>query len=71
MRSKNGAHHRDVISLQIKANEVHVKPLKPREALLIIKESDDDEESENEEDESKIKTLNISDISDIEKEEDK
>ena len=62
---------KNVVSLQIKANEVYVKPLKPKEALLIIKESDDKEESENEEDESKIKTLNISDISDIEKEEDK
>lgn len=35
---------KNVISLQIKANEVYVKPLKPREALLIIKESDDEEE---------------------------
>ena len=48
-----------VISLQIKANVVYVKPLKPREALLAIKERDDEEESENEEE---IKTLNISDI---------
>lgn len=35
---------KNVISLQIKANEVYVKPLKPREVLLIIKESDDEEE---------------------------
>lgn len=48
-----------VISLQINANVVYVKPLKPREALLAIKERDDEEESENEEE---IKTLNISDI---------
>ena len=46
-----------VISLQIKVHEVYVKPLKPREALLIIKESDG-EKDEN-------ITLNISDITDI------
>ena len=40
-----------VISLQIKAHEVYIKPLKPRESILEIKESDDEEdfESENEE----------------------
>ena len=30
-----------VTSLQIKVNEVFIKPLKPKEALLSIKESDD------------------------------
>ena len=40
-----------VISLQIKAHEVYIKPLKPRESILEIKESDDEDdlESENEE----------------------
>ena len=36
---------KNVISLQIKASEVYVKPLKPREALLTIKKSDDEAES--------------------------
>ena len=47
-----------VVSLQIKVHEVYVKPLKPRELILSIRESDsEDEESENEE----IKDLHISD----------
>ena len=39
-----------MISLQIKAHEVYVKPLKPRESILEIKESDDEDdyESDNE-----------------------
>ena len=45
-----------VTSLQIKVQEVYFKRLKPREALLSIKESDDEEGEE----ESEIKTLNIS-----------
>ena len=45
-----------VTSLQIKVHEVFIKPLKPREALLSIKESDDEGE------ESDVKELNISDI---------
>lgn len=49
---------KNVISLQIKASEVYIKPLKPHEALLTIKEGDDEEDE--------TKTLNISDISDIE-----
>lgn len=49
----------NIVSLEIKANDVYVKPLKPREALLTIKESDDEE---SDEEESEIKTLNISDI---------
>ena len=32
---------KNIVSLQIKAHEVFIKPLKPREALLSIKESDD------------------------------
>ena len=41
---------KNIISLQIKAHEVYIKPLKPRESILEIKESDDEDdyESENE-----------------------
>ena len=39
---------KNIISLQIKAHEVYIKPLKSRETILEIKESDDEEESENE-----------------------
>lgn len=47
-----------VVSLQIKVQEVYVKPLKPGELVLSIRESDsEDEESENEE----IKDLHIPD----------
>ena len=45
---------KNIVSLQIKAHEVFIKPLKPREALLSIKESDEEE--------SEIKTLNILDV---------
>ena len=37
-----------ITSLQIKVHECYVKPLKPRESLLTIKESDE-EQSEGEE----------------------
>ena len=50
---------KNVVFSQIKAREVYLKPLKPREALLTIKESDNDDESEEEE--PKTETLNISD----------
>ena len=40
---------KNVVSLQIKASEVYVKPLKPRQALLTMKESDDDESKGEEE----------------------
>lgn len=49
---------KNIVSLQVKVHEAYIKPLKPREALLSIKESDD-EESEEEYD---IKELNMSDI---------
>ena len=39
---------KSVTSIQIKAHEVYVKPLKPREKILFVQDSDDDEE-ENEE----------------------
>ena len=40
-----------VVSLQIKVHECYVKPLKPRQSLLTIKESDEErsERSESEE----------------------
>ena len=40
---------KNIISLQIKAHKVYIKPLKPRESILEIKESDD-ESDENEND---------------------
>ena len=39
---------RKIISLQIKAHEVYIKPLKPRESILKIKESDDEDEKQEE-----------------------
>ena len=39
---------KNIIFLQIKANEVYIKPLKPRESILEIKESDDEDDYENE-----------------------
>ena len=47
-----------VTSIQIKAHEVYVKPLKPREKILKIQDSDDEEEVENEE----VEELVLSDI---------
>ena len=37
-----------VVSLQIKVHECYVKPLKPRESLLTINESDSEAESDAE-----------------------
>ena len=48
---------KNIDSLQIKVHEAYIKLLKPMEALLSIKESDEDENEE-----SDIKELNISDI---------
>ena len=50
---------KNIVSLQIKAHEVFIKPLKPREALS-IKESDEEDGDNSEENE----TVNISDIED-------
>ena len=50
---------KNIVSLQIKAHEVYVKPLKPGESILTIIESDDEDEDDEE-----IKTLNISEIED-------
>ena len=41
---------KNIISLQIKAHEVHIKQLKPRETILEIKESGDEDEDEYESD---------------------
>ena len=38
---------KNIISLQIKAHEVYIKLLKPRESILEIKESDDEDEDES------------------------
>lgn len=51
---------KNIVSLQIKAHEVFIKPLKPRESILTIQESDDEEDEDNNE------KINISDIEDIE-----
>ena len=55
-----------VTSLQVKVHEVYIKPLKPREALLTIKESDSDDESDTEKGEQseddESKDVFISDI---------
>ena len=50
---------KNIVSLQIKALEVYVTPLKPGESILTIIESDDEDEDDEE-----IKTLNISEIED-------
>ena len=39
-----------VVSLQNKAHEVYIKPLKPRESILQIKESDDEEDDDDDDD---------------------
>lgn len=51
---------KNIVSLQIKAHELFIKPLKPREALLSIKESEEEDGDNSEENE----TVNISDIED-------
>jgi len=60
-----------VTSLQIKVHECYVKPLKPRESLLTIKESDEEQsvKSEGEEgDESEDDNIEDLVISDKEEE---
>ena len=60
---------KNVTSLQIKVHEVYVKPLKPHESLLTIKESDG--ESDDESDTEKgSKDDNIEDLIITDKEED-
>ena len=43
-----------VISLQIKAHEVYIKALKPRESILEIKESDDEDDLKSEQEDEVI-----------------
>ena len=56
-----------VTSLQIKVHECYVKPLKPRESLLTIKEEEEDSESDN--DDENVENFNISDLDISDKEE--
>ena len=60
-----------VTSLQIKVHECYVKPLKPRQSLLTIQESDDDESESDTEKDEQSELDNIEDlvISDMEVEE--
>ena len=55
-----------VTFLHMKVHEVYIKLLKPREALLTIKESGDEGErsegDESDDDKDETETLNISDI---------
>ena len=44
---------KNIISLQIKAHEVYIKPLKPRESILEIKESDDEDDEDESDNEDK------------------
>ena len=55
---QNGNNFRieNIVSLQIKAHEVYIKPLKPRESILEIKESDD-ESDENDENDNEYDVL--------------
>ena len=57
---------KNIISLQIKAHEVYIKPLKPRESILEIKESDDEEEGSDDEYESDNKDKLVDDLDDLE-----
>ena len=46
---------KNIIPLQIEAHEVYIKPLKPRESILEIKESHDEDDYEsNNEDEDNV-----------------
>ena len=48
-----------VISIQIKVHEVYIKPLKPRQSLLTIKEEDEDDEESNENEEEQSEQQDI------------
>ena len=50
---------KNIVSLQIKTHEVHIKPIKERESILEYKESDD--EDEDEEDSKSVKEEESSD----------
>ena len=53
-----------VVSLQIKVHEAYIKPLKPRESLLTIKESGE-ERSEGEIDTEKDEQSEVDNIEDL------
>ena len=53
-----------VVSLQIKVHEAYIKPLKPRESLLTIKESSE-ERSEGEIDTEKDEQSEVDNIEDL------
>ena len=55
---------KNIISLQIKVHEVYIKPLKPGESILEIKESDDEEESDNEDGENEDNVFDEDDLQD-------
>ena len=57
---------KNIISLQIKAHEVYIKPLQPRESILEIKESDDEEEGSDDEYECDNEDKLIDDLDDLE-----
>ena len=57
---------KNIISLQIEAHEVYIKPLKPRESILEIKESDDGEEGSDDEYESDNEDKLFDDLDDLE-----
>ena len=58
-----------VVSLQIKVNECYVKPLKPRESLLTINESDNESDGSNTETVEQSGLDNIKDLVISDKEE--
>ena len=55
---------KNVTSLQIKVHEVYVKPLKPRESLLNIKESDGESDDDESDTEKRCEDDNIEDLRD-------
>ena len=57
---------KNIISLQIKAHEVYIKALKPRESILEIKESDDEEEGSDDEYKSDNVDKLFDDLDDLE-----
>ena len=59
---------KNIISLQIKAHEVYIKPLTPRESILEITESDDEDEDEQDESDNEDKLYDdLDDLKDLKK----
>ena len=48
---------KNIVSLQIKAHEVYIKPLKPRESILTIQESDKEEDDAIDDDSEEVAKL--------------